>query len=88
MSEIGFRAEVVAVSERVLSRMILGRLLSWELVDEFERVGIDLSGERGEYHTVVSDGPIFSSPLRLEHGQQVLRDGYWFSDVISNGGNL
>ncbi|MBW1851483.1 MAG: adenosine nucleotide hydrolase, partial [Deltaproteobacteria bacterium] len=46
-----------------------------------EKSGIDASGEEGEYHTVVTDGPIFSSPVPLQMKGQVAHDGYCFLDV-------
>jgi len=77
----GFRAEIVAVKEGVLPPTYLGRILNDEILEEFKALGIDLCGEAGEYHTIVTDGPIFKQPLYIKHGKQVLRDGYWFSDV-------
>ncbi|MGH9066436.1 MAG: hypothetical protein ACRD0J_02785, partial [Acidimicrobiales bacterium] len=43
--------------------------------------GIDPAGENGEYHTVVTDGPLFSRPLPLVLGDTSLRDGVWFVDA-------
>jgi uncharacterized protein (TIGR00290 family) len=77
----GFRAEIVAVKEGVLSPSYLGKVLNSEILEEFKALGIDLCGEAGEYHTIVTDGPIFKRPLHIIHGKQVLKDGYWFSDV-------
>lgn len=79
--EDGFRAEIVAVKDGVLPPSYLGRILDHETLEEFNALGIDLCGEAGEYHTIVTDGPIFKKPLFIKHGQQVLRNGYWFSDV-------
>lgn len=78
---LGFKAVVIAVKEGALDKGFLGRTLSPQVVVEMEEEGIDASGEEGEYHTVVTDGPIFSSPIRLEIGDQVVRDGYRFLDV-------
>lgn len=77
----GFRAEIVAVKEGVLSPDYLGTPLTPETVNEFESAGIDLSGETGEYHTLVTDGPVFKRPLKVRHGKQVSKGGYRFSDV-------
>lgn len=77
---VGFQARVVAVRDGVLRREFLGRILTREFVDEISSHGVDVSGESGEYHTVVFDGPPFSYPLDLQAGGQVLRDGYWFQD--------
>jgi diphthine-ammonia ligase len=83
----GFRAEIIAVKENVLSPQYLGKILNEEMVEEFKVLGIDLCGEAGEYHTIVTDGPIFKQTLHLEHGKQVLKDGYWFSDVALHSSN-
>jgi diphthine-ammonia ligase len=79
--ERGFHAEVVAVKDGTLSPDFLGRELDAQLISELESRGIDLSGETGEYHTVVVDGPLFKNRLKTRHGKLVLKDGYWFSDV-------
>lgn len=77
----GFKATIVAVRENVLDRRFLGMTLDKALLQEFTDLGIDASGEAGEYHTVVTDGPIFSSPLLLEAKGENLFDGHWFLDV-------
>lgn len=77
----GFQATVIATNDEKLGREYLGKLLNPALVNEFERRGIDLCGEEGEYHTVVTDGPIFSRPLSLQLNETSLRSGYWFIDV-------
>ena len=81
----GFSATVIAIKGDVLHSGFLGRKLDMALVEEFEALGIDASGELGEYHTVVTDGPIFSAPIDLEHRKAVFRDGYWFLDVAIAG---
>lgn len=77
----GFKAMLVAVKEGVMDPELLGEPLTPSLVERFEHLGIDPCGETGEYHTVVTDGPIFARPLRLHRHERYLRDGYWFLDV-------
>ncbi len=77
----GFEATIVAVKEGVLDPETLGRRLTADLVQEFSRNGIDPSGEAGEYHTVVTGGPLFSTPLDLVKRGTVQKDGYLFLDV-------
>jgi len=79
---LGFEATIVTVNGEKLDKAYLGRVIDLELVQEFVSLGIDPSGEEGEYHTVVTDGPIFSEPVRLKTGEQSLHDGYWFLDVM------
>lgn len=77
----GFMAIVVSVKDDLLSSDLLGRTLDWDLVAELEAAGVDASGEKGEYHTLVTGGPLFSAPLAVEAKGRVLRSGYWFLDV-------
>lgn len=77
----GFKAIIVSVKDGVLDKGFLGRDLTPETVDEMEGLGIDAAGENGEYHTVVTDGPVFSRPVRLTRGGTVSRDGYHFLSV-------
>ena len=76
----GFTAYVAVVHAEKLPRNFLGRKFDEKLIEEFEAAGIDLSGEEGEYHTVVVDGPLFRNPVSLRAGEAVLRSGYWFLD--------
>jgi len=80
----GFKSMIVSANNKLLGIEYLGRTLDRELIAEFQERGIDLSGENGEYHTVVFDGPIFSNPLDLIPGKKVLRSGYWFLDFSVN----
>jgi uncharacterized protein (TIGR00290 family) len=78
---LGFKATIIAVKQGVLSNNFLGRTLDQQVITDLEKAGIDVSGEEGEYHTVVTNGPIFSSAIHLEIKEQVVRDGYCFLDV-------
>jgi diphthamide synthase (EF-2-diphthine--ammonia ligase) len=42
----------------------------------------DPCGERGEFHTFVSDGPMFRHPIPITVGDVVERDGFVFADVL------
>lgn len=77
----GFQAVVVAVKEQALEKEILGRTLDLELIRTFEKRGVDPSGEEGEYHTVVLDGPIFSEGVKIELKEQTYQNGYWFQNI-------
>ena len=44
--------------------------------------GIDPCGEYGEFHTFVYDGPIFRSPVAVQIGNTVVRDGRYYADLI------
>ncbi|WP_162802961.1 Dph6-related ATP pyrophosphatase [Ornithinimicrobium avium] len=77
----GFRAMIVAVKDKMVPLDLLGRVMDEQVVAELQAAGVDPSGEYGEFHTVVVDGPLFGRPLVLEQGERTLRSGMWFLDV-------
>ena len=82
--DAGFEAVIISVKEEKLDKEFLGMQLSGEILDRFAQVGVDASGEGGEYHTVVTNGPLFSRRVNLSTKGSVLRDGYWFLDVAGS----
>jgi len=79
--ELGFEAKVIVIKQGTLDKSFLGRTLDLKVIADMVEAGIDASGEEGEYHTVVTDGPIFSFPVKLQEKGRILRDGYWFLEV-------
>jgi uncharacterized protein (TIGR00290 family) len=77
----GADARIVTLREGVVPRTWLGRLLTLDLLEQAETIGIDACGEHGEYHTVVLDAPLFSAPLAVTWGDAVLRGGCWAIDL-------
>jgi diphthine-ammonia ligase len=65
---LGYRARVTGIDLARAPRGWLGRQLDDALASEFAAAGIDPAGESGEYHTFVYDGPLFTSPLRVDPG--------------------
>jgi len=43
---------------------------------------VDPCGERGEFHTFVWDAPGFATPITVDVGDIVDRDGFVFCDVL------
>lgn len=76
--ELQFKAIIVVVKAGKLGSDWLGRMLDQNTVSELEKSGIDASGELGEYHTVVTYGPIFQAEIKVIMQEPVLHDGYWF----------
>jgi uncharacterized protein (TIGR00290 family) len=81
MISIGIVAHIVCVDPRFLSRDFAGRKFDCELLRQLPK-RIDPCGENGEFHTVVSAGPMFGAPIRISVGEIVKRDGFIFADVI------
>jgi uncharacterized protein (TIGR00290 family) len=76
----GGRARLVTVRPPLLDESWLGLQLDDDVLDRLQGIGADPCGEFGEYHTVVTDCPAFSSPLSLETGRRVLSSGCWALD--------
>jgi uncharacterized protein (TIGR00290 family) len=79
--DAGFCARIIAVRAGVVPVALLGHDLDDDVLNELDRAGVDLAGEHGEYHTVVTAGPLFGRPLHLAVGEDSLRNGMWFLDV-------
>lgn len=59
---LGFKAVVVAVQANKLSKNWIGRLIDEDFLKDLPS-DVDWSGENGEYHTFVFDGPNFQTPI-------------------------
>jgi len=73
-----FKAMVVATK---LDENLLGETLDEALVRRICELGSHPCGESGEYHTFVTQGPIFTKALEISNGQRRKIDGMWFQDV-------
>jgi uncharacterized protein (TIGR00290 family) len=78
----GVSATVVVVNGERLDGRFLGRRLDPALVDELEAAGVDACGEEGEFHTVVTAAPLFSSPVALRWRGTIDIDQYHFLDIL------
>ncbi len=79
--ELNFKAVIVVTHANKLGAEWLGKTIDAETIKELERAGIDPSGEEGEYHTVVTRGPLFRSEIVLNTRNPLFHDGYWFLPV-------
>ena len=65
----GFQAVLTCVELAKLPAAWLGRLVDEALATDLERLpDVDPCGERGEYHTFVFAGPLFSEPIPWRPG--------------------
>lgn len=77
MIDAGLRATLTCVDPKQLDRSFAGCQFD---AAKFP-AGVDPCGERGEFHTCVTAGPMFSAPIDTETGVVVERDGFVFCDV-------
>ena len=80
MIDGGLRARLTCVDPRVLPAEFVGRSFDAALLRDLPD-SVDPCGERGEFHTCVTAGPMFSAPLPVVPGVTVERDGFVFADL-------
>jgi len=81
MIRSGLTASIVCVDPKQLPARFAGREFNQALLDELPP-SVDPCGERGEFHTFVTSGPMFSHPVGVRHGSVVERDGFVFADLL------
>ena len=79
MIDAGLKAQLTCVDPRQLAPA--GRRFDHALLAELP-LSADPCGERGEFHTFVWDGPMFSQPLAVRVGEVVEREGFVFADLV------
>jgi len=80
----GLRAKLTCVDTKQLDASFVGRDFNSQLLAEFPAT-IDPCGERGEFHTCVYAGPMFTKPLHLEKGETLMRDEFAYADFLLSG---
>ncbi len=69
----GIEATIVTVDTEQLDGSFVAKEYSKALIKELPQ-GVDICGEDGEFHTLVTNMPEFSSPLKIER-QSINREG-------------
>jgi uncharacterized protein (TIGR00290 family) len=81
MIAAGIRTHLVCVDPRKMDKKFAGRLFDAELLAELPE-SVDPCGERGEFHTFVSAGPMFSRSIEVSPGEVVERDSFVYADLL------
>lgn len=73
------------IKKRWLTESWVGRTLDAPAIAELrtvrERTGLDLCGEEGEYHTLVTDGPQFSRAIQVQAFSVRSKDSLAFMEI-------
>jgi uncharacterized protein (TIGR00290 family) len=77
----GVEARIVCLDPRRVGRELAGRALDPALLAKLP-VTVDPCGERGEFHTFVTAGPMLSEPVRVAPGEIVEREGFVYADLL------
>jgi uncharacterized protein (TIGR00290 family) len=72
----GFKATLVRIKTDALGMEWLGREINKEFFDDLLKLGtVDPCGERGEFHTFVTDGPLFKKRIEILESEKVKLNG-------------
>jgi uncharacterized protein (TIGR00290 family) len=80
MIDGGLRAHITCLDPRTMPKELIGRRFEEALLDALP-AEVDPCGERGEFHTCVTAGPMFSRPIVVTPGAVIERDGFVFMDL-------
>ena len=78
---LGFQAIITCVDARVLDKRFAGSIIDESFVTQLP-ANVDPGGENGEFHSFVFDGPIFRKKIAYTLGELVLRDSFYFCDLL------
>jgi len=78
--QAGFEAEVISAKESLAD--LLGEKLDWGFLSRVKEKGIHPCGENGEYHSVVTFGPMFDRRISITKTQKRSEKGYCFLDIL------
>jgi diphthine-ammonia ligase len=72
----GFKATLIRVKTDVLGMNWLGKEINKKFFDDLLKLGtVDPCGENGEFHTLVTDGPLFKKRIEILESEKVKLNG-------------
>ncbi|MEM7414429.1 MAG: ATP-binding protein [Gemmatimonadota bacterium] len=77
----GLQARIVSLDPSRVDPSWAGRLLDEELLASLGD-GVDPCGENGEFHTCVIAGPMLDTPISVDLGEVVEREGFVYADLV------
>lgn len=77
MLDAGIEAMIVSCNT-IMGESFLGQRLTKKLLPDLEKLGVDVCGENGEFHTLVLNCPLFSERITVPTYRKVLHENYWF----------
>lgn len=80
MLDAGIETMIVSCNT-AMGEQFLGKMLTRELVTDLEILGIDVCGENGEFHTLVTNCPLFNKRIEVVTGKKLLHGAYWFTEL-------
>jgi uncharacterized protein (TIGR00290 family) len=81
----GFEAIIVSIKKEIMNPAWLGCKIDENFIPKLSQLPqkIDPCGEEGEFHTLVTNGPLFKKPLQLLKTRNILRNNHWQLEILS-----
>lgn len=67
----GYETVINTVNTNVLDMSFLGKVIDTEVLSLLAQSNCDICGENGEYHSLVTNGPIFKQPITVHWGERI-----------------
>ncbi len=77
----GFEAYITSLDPDKIPSRFIGQKYNQDFLNQLPS-SVDPCGENGEFHTFVTNGPIFKNPIEIGFGEIVDRDGFLYADII------
>ncbi len=78
----GFETVILNLKYDLFGEEWLGKKVSNEFIDHLIRNNMDPCGEYGEFHTFVTDGPIFKKKIVITKSKKLIKDKPYKSKVL------
>jgi uncharacterized protein (TIGR00290 family) len=75
--DAGFKAVIISCKADVMGKEFLGRYVDKKLVKELKERDVCPCGEKGEFHTLVVDGPIFKRSIKILEAGAIIKESFW-----------
>ncbi len=79
----GLKAIITCIDPKQISKEFVGKEYDESFLNDIPK-DVDPCGEKGEFHSLVFDGPMFKERIEVKLGEVVSRDGFVFADVLEN----
>jgi len=84
---LGFETVIVATRADLLGEEWLGGKVDKDFLEQLsalkdKKMDITLCGEAGEYHTFVTNGPLFNKRIEILETRKFQKDNHWFLEIL------
>lgn len=78
----GYKAKIISINVNTTPEKYLGLDLTNDVVEQMKKEGIDPSGEGGEFHSFIYDGPLFKHRLNFVYGEKLIIQNHHLIEIL------